>query len=583
MLEETQKHSWKDFFGLIKKSKLPWGLYLLTFIAMLLTSFVSLGSPLVVREIMSGNIFDKKIVMLFIGLSIAVAIFVSISGFIRVFAVSGTNRNIQETIWSKFIRVPIPFFNKESSLLLISRLTHDPSHISGAINSFLAMITSTVSLVGSIAIMWNDNTKLTLALLPVIPYILIVSFIVGYFTQKAQQGVQKEYSGMTAFFAERLPKIRLIKSFSKEQQEEDHGEEVIEKQYKADFSRAFVDLYAEPLLQSVQALITGLILIYGGYLIAKGELGVGSLVAFYLYGNGIQNHVLSYGSFWQALKSAKGAASKISNIVESESEITTRDYSISDVQAKSSGDITFENLSFRYENRDVLTNLNFTIPKGKVTGLVGPSGGGKTTILSLIERFYEPNVGQIVFGDTPAEKIHLDDWRNAFSYVSQGSPLLSGSIRDNIVYGSDPNITDEEVMMAAEKANAAEFINQFPEGLDTEVGEMGAKLSGGQRQRIAIARAIIKNPEYLLLDEATSSLDAETSYNVQKGLDSLMEGRTTIVVAHNLSTVKNADQIVVLDHGKVSGIGTHDELVKHNDLYSDLVNIQFAKEKSLEW
>lgn len=582
-MEESQKHSWKDFLKLLLKSKLPWGLYLLTFAAMILTSTVSLGSPLVLQEIMSGNIFEKKTVMLFIGLSIAVALFVSISSFIRVYATSRTNRNLQNTIWSQYIRAPLPFFNKDSSLLLISRLTHDPTHISGAIMSLLAVLNSTFALVGAIAIMWSMDTRLTLVLLPVIPYILIVSFIVGHFTQRAQEGVQKEYSGMTAFFAERLPKIRLIKSFGKEVQEVDQGEVVIEKQYKADSSRAFVDLYAEPLLQSVQAVITGLILIYGGYLTAKGELGIGALVAFYLYSNGIQNNVLSYGAFWQNLKAAKGAAHKISDIIDADSEKPKREKSFTDVLSKSSGDIKLENITFRYEDRDVLNNLSFTIPEGKVTALVGPSGGGKTTILSLIERFYQPNVGQIIFGDTSAEKIHLDEWRESFSYVSQGSPILSGSIRDNIIYGSDPNTSDEEVMIAAEKANAASFIKAFPEGLDTEVGEMGSKLSGGQRQRIAIARAIIKNPKYLLLDEATSSLDAETSNNVQKGLDQLMAGRTTIVVAHNLSTVKNADQIAVIDHGKVSGIGTHDQLVESNELYQDLVDIQFAKEQSLTW
>lgn len=582
-LEESQKHSWKDFFRLVLKSKLPWVLYLLTFIAMLLTSTVSLGSPLVLREIMSGNIFDKQIVMLFIGLSIAVALFVSISGFIRVYAVARTNRNIQETIWSKYIRVPIPFFNRNSSLLLISRLTHDPTHISAAVNAFLGVLTSTFQLVGAIIIMWNMDTKLTLVLLPVIPYILIVSFVVGHFTQRAQEGVQKEYSGMTAFFAERLPKIRLIKTFGKEKVEVDHGEVVIEKQYKADFSRAFVDLYAEPLMQSVQALITGLILIYGGYLTTQGALGIGSLIAFYLYSNGIQNNVISYGTFWQTLKAAKGAAHKISEIIDSDSESITREKSIQDVFEKSSGDIKLENVSFRYEERDVLTNVDFTIPEGKVTALVGPSGSGKTTILSLIERFYKPNVGQIVFGDTPVEKIHLDEWRNSLSYVSQGSPLLSGTIRENIIYGSDPLTSDEDIMIAAEKANATAFINEFPEGLDTEVGEMGSKLSGGQRQRIAIARAIMKNPKYLLLDEATSSLDAETSSNVQKGLNQLMKGRTTIVVAHNLSTIQKADQIVIIDDGKVSGVGKHEDLVESNDLYRDLVDIQFAKEQSLSW
>ncbi|TQS74771.1 ABC transporter ATP-binding protein [Ornithinibacillus gellani] len=582
-MSEPNKVGWKPFFSLISKSKLPWGLYILTFIVMISTASVTLMSPLILQKIMSGEIFDAKLVFQYIGLAIVTAITVSLSGFTRIFANARTTRNIQNTLWSKYIRVPLPFFNKEPSLLLISRLTHDPTHINGAINYTMSLLMSTYSLVGSIIIMWGMNVKLTLVLLPVIPYILIVTLVVGHFTQKTQERVQYRYSGMTAFIAERLPKIRLIRSFGKEGEEIENGKNVIENQYKADVSRAVVDLYGEPLLQSVQGIIMGLVLIYGGYLTSIGELDIGSLIAFYLYSANIHNNVQQYGLFYQVLKGAKGAAHKISKIVDSDSEKYERSKAFDEVLQSSNGNLALEHVSFSYEERNVLKNVSFTIPKGKVTAIVGPSGGGKTTILSLIERFYEPNVGRLTFGNIPSEQIHLDDWRNAFSYVSQGSPILSGTIRENITYGTEREVSDEEVIQAAKKANAYGFIKDFPDGFETEVGEMGSKLSGGQRQRIAIARAIIKNPKYLLLDEATSSLDIQTTTKIQAALDELMVGRTTIVVAHNLSTVQEANHIVVVEHGMISGQGKHDELMESNKLYRELVEIQFAKEQMLAW
>ena len=582
-MEEVRQPSWKTFFSLIKRAKLPWGLYTLALVTMFVTTSVSLLSPMIVQRIMGGEIFNKPLVYQYIGLSILTAITVSMSGFVKVFAEAKGTQRIQETIWSKYIRVPLPFFDKQPSLLLVSRLTHDPKFINGAVNHFLAIIMSTYKLIGAIIIMWGMNVKLTLVLLPVIPYILIVSLLVGHFTQKAQDKVQSRYSGMTAFIAERLPKIRLIKSFGKENQEIEQADKVIENQYKADVSRAAIDLYGQPLMNSVQGVIMALVLIYGGYLTTTGELDIGSLIAFYLYSAGIHNSVLSYGLFYQNLKGAKGAAHKISEVVDSDSEEFKRDTDFQTVLDQSNGDIALNNVTFSYDDRKVLKDINFVIPRGKVTAIVGPSGGGKTTLLSLIERFYEPDVGQLILGNTPAEKIHLDDWRNELSYVSQGSPLLSGTIRENIIYGSTTRISDEDVRLAAQKANALEFIEKFPEGFDTEVGEMGSKLSGGQRQRIAIARAIIKDPKYLLLDEATSSLDAQTAHTIQGALDELMKNRTTIVVAHNLTTVQNSDQIVVIDQGEVSGIGTHEELLASSELYKDLIEIQFAKEQQLQW
>ena len=236
-----------------------------------------------------------------------------------------------------------------------------------------------------------------------------------------------------------------------------------------------------------------------------------------------------------------------------------------------------DDISFRYEEQEVLKHVSFTIPKGRVTAIVGPSGAGKTTLLSLLERLYTPDGGEIRFGSTPVERIHLDQWRGATGYIQQASPLLSGTIRDNIAYGLNRPATEDEVVKAARMANAYDFIMKLPDGFDTQVGAMGGKLSGGQRQRIAIARMIIKNPDYLLLDEATSALDAENETEVQAALTAMMAGRTAVVVAHNLRTVVNADQIIVMNQGRVQAVGTHKSLYGSSELYTKYFDLQFAE------
>ncbi len=581
-MESTKKQSWKSFFKLIFKSKLPWYLYILAFLASIFGTKLGLELPMVMQEIYAGNILDKSIVIKVIYMTILSIIGYSSASFFYALAAAKTPRNIRNNLWSKLIRLPMSYYNKQDGLSLVSRITSDPSFINGIVEDTFSIINTTYSFIGSIIIMYGMNAKLTWALLPIIPYILIVTFGVGHFAQKAQQRIQNKYSGLTAYFAERLPKIRLIKMFGKEEAEMNHADKIITEQYKAEKYKSIVELFSEPLMKSVQAITTGIVLIYGAVLVNKGEIDTGQLIAFYMYIANIHNAVLRYGMYIQSVKVAKGASEKITEVINADDEVVRREVSLKNILENSNGTIRLENISFAYDDKKVLNNIDIIIPERKVTAIVGPSGGGKTTILNLLERFYEPNAGRILIGDTPAEKVHLDEWRGSFAYVSQSSPLLSGSIRDNIIYGVKRDVSDEEIRQAAKLADALDFIEAFPDGFETEVGELASKLSGGQRQRIALARAFITNPEYLLLDEATSSLDANSEIEVTKGVELLMEGRTTIVIAHNLSTVRNADQIVVIDSGKVSGVGSHNELFKNNKLYRKLVDIQFEKKQKLE-
>lgn len=577
-MEETKQQGWKEFFGLILKSKLPWKLYIMGFIMLFLSTTLGLIMPKYISGIFEGDIFNNEVVRNYIILMSLSTLLVALSALFASLTPAVTMRNIQQTIWSKIIRMPMKDYNKQPSQQLISRVTVDPMFIDSAITEFSTVLMGTYSLVGSYVIMYSMNPKLTFALMPVIPYILIVSALVGHFTQKRQLAVQAQFSGITAFFAERLPRIRLIKSFNKEQEEIQKGKDILLQQYHVEKRRAIVDLYGQPLLHSVRAVIVGTVLVYGSYLISKGELRVSQFLAFYIYVQAIHMHVLKYGIFWTTVKNAKGASEKIVDILQTESEKMTREKLINDHFSK---DLTLENVSFSYDDKRILSNVNLTIPAGKVTAIVGPSGCGKSTIFNLLERFYEPNVGRLLLGSIPVEQIHLDEWRKSIAKVSQASPLLSGTIRENITYGLDREATMEEVREAAKLADALTFIEEFPEGFETEVGEFGSKLSGGQRQRIAIARAFIKDSPILLLDEATSSLDARSENHIEESLKLLMKNRTTVMIAHDLDSIKDADQIIVVDKGEINDAGTHEKLLNTSRLYRELVEIQQEKQDGL--
>nr|WP_314463032.1 ABC transporter ATP-binding protein [uncultured Clostridium sp.] len=566
-----EKQKWKPFFKLLLQSKLPWKWYILNLILALALNTAAVKLPQVAGDIMQGNIFNQQLVMKYVVVTIVLTILGSSLGLFGTWVDLNTDRNLEKAVWRKIIRMPVPFYASLNPSSLTSRVTSDAASVSYGLSGFFNSINVIYTLVITLITVYHMSHKMVIAMAVLIPWVLIVTILPGRFICRASNMIQSTYSIFTNYITERLNNLQLIKSSAAEDFEVEQGIKVAKEQYNAEIYSAKISLISEPFTYSIEAFCKALVLIYGGILISQKQLQMGQLIAMFMYVDTITISVISCISCYQSLKEAQGSTQKISEIIQSESEKVERKCSLT----LHHEDIKFHEVSFRYKQKNIFTNLNFTIPKLKVTAIVGPSGSGKTTILNMLERFYIPETGQVKYGDIPMEDINLDEWRNAIGYVPQNSPLLSGTIWDNIVYGVNHNVEEEEVIHAAKLANAYDFIQALPKGFHTDIGEHGSKLSGGERQRIAIARTVLKNPDYLLLDEATCSLDAKNEQEVQIALNCLMKGRTTIIVAHNLKTVVNADNIIVLDQGEIKAIGQHDMLYKECKLYRRYFDLQF--------
>lgn len=568
---KVEKQKWTPFFQLLIKSKLPWKWYIINLILALGLNTVSVKLPQLAGDIMQGKIFNRDLVINYVIITIVLTIAGSVLGLFGTWVDLNTDRNIEKSVWRKFIRMPIPFFARLNPSSLISRVTSDAASVSYGVSSFFNVINVVYTLIITLITVYSMNHKMVIVMSVLIPWVLIVSMLPGRFIYKATERIQSAYSNFTNYITERLTNLQLIKSSVAENFESELGVKVAKEQYDAEIYSAKINLLTQPFIYSVEAFCKAVVLIYGGILVEQKQLEMGQLIAMFMYVDSITMSVILCITSYQDIKAAQGSTHEISEILQSESEKTERKQSF-DLPHQ---DIHFKNVSFSYEQKNIFTNLNLTIPKWKITAIVGPSGSGKTSILNMLERFYIPVSGQVKFGDIPMEDINLNEWRDAIGYVAQNSPILSGTIWDNIVYGINRKVSEDEVIGAAKLANAYEFIQTLPKGFYSEVGAQGSKLSGGERQRIAIARTIIKNPDFLLLDEATCSLDAQNEHEVQVALNNLMKGRTTVIVAHNIKTVINADNIVILDKGEINGIGQHDQLYSENELYRKYFDLQF--------
>lgn len=577
MSEAKKQKGWRQFIRLVqqtKPSKLMIGIALALSLG---TTGVALLVPLFTKNLIndfSVSSLNAERITLLVSAIIVQALASGFSIYLLNRIGQSVVAGIRDQLWKKLLVLPVSYFDDHPSGETVSRMTNDTTVVKGLISEHLSnFVTGIISIVGSMIVLFVLDWKMTLLMFTAIPLSVLILMPLGKKMHKISKGMQDETASFTAVLQQVLTEIRLVKASNAEALEYQNGQKGIQKLFQFGLKEAKIQALIAPLMSFVMMALLVLILGYGGMRVSSGALTTGALVAFIMYLFQIIMPMAQLASFFTQFQKATGATERIISILDSVEEEDAKQ----PVQNMSQS-ISVDHLNYSYNNGEqVLKDLSFNVEAGKVTAIVGPSGSGKTTLFSLFERFYKPQEGSISIGGTSINDFTLLSWRSQIGYVSQESPIVSGTIRDNICYGINRDITDDELNQVAKMAYADQFISELPNGYDTEVGERGMKLSGGQRQRIAIARAFLRNPKILMLDEATSSLDSKSEKVVQQALNHLMKGRTTIVIAHRLSTVIGSDQIIFLEKGKITGSGTHKELYNTHSLYREFAEQQLHK------
>lgn len=486
--------------------------------------------------------------------------------------------DIRQSIYSKLITLPMAFYDKRRTGELMSRITNDVTILQETFSTTLAeFIRQTITLIGGLAFIFWSIPELSLFMLATFPLAIIITMVFGRFIRRLSKETQDKLAIANIVVEETLQSIQMVKAFTNELTEVLRYRNSLDDGVKTAINAAkYRGLFIAFLILALFGGIVG-VLWKGATMVAAGTF-VGDLLAFIMFTAFIGGSIAGLGTIYGNLQKAIGASERVLEIISEKGEMELQTTLSSKKQIE--GDISFDHVAFSYPTRKdikVLNNINLTIRSGERIAFVGHSGAGKSTLIQLLMQFYEPDSGKITIDGKNIKEYNLTDYRSNLGIVPQEVILFGGTIRENIGYGN-PLASEEEIIEAAKKANAMQFIDSFPEKLDTKVGERGMKLSGGQKQRIAIARAILKDPKILILDEATSSLDAEAESQVQSALNELMHNRTTIIIAHRLSTIRKVDKIYVLNDGNILEAGKHHELVrKENGLYNNLVKLQFQE------
>ena len=573
--EKKSNYKLKDFLRLImsvnpKKSLFAIGLFL---------SLLTSGASLIVPQLTKGLIdtsklaqIDKRMLIVLVLAFVAQLAFGAIGSFLLRYVGESAVKTLREKLWSHLLQMPVGYYDDHKSGESSSRLVNDTTVIKDLVaTQFPNFITGAIQLVGSMIILFVMDWKMASMMFLAVPIMALIMMPIGRIMSRLGRQLQAATADFNAEASEKLSEIRLIKSSNGEEFEKNSGGSFINKIFNLGIKDAKVEAMLQPIITTVMLGLFVGILGYGAVRVQAGTLTSGQLVAFLLYLFNIMMPAASFAMFFSQVQKAMGATERIEQILKTELEPIETGKAV-DVAGKT---IKAENLSYHYVAQSpILKNVSFEAKPNTVIAFAGPSGGGKSTIFALLERFYQPTGGTVKIGDERIDDLSLTNWRSQIGYVSQDSAVFAGSIRENLQYGLDRTLTEKELWHGLELAYADQFVREFPDQLETELGERGVKLSGGQKQRIAIARAFLRDPKILMLDEATASLDSQSEEKVQRALDQLMEGRTTLVIAHRLSTIVDADHIYFIEKGEVTGHGTHIELIASHPLYAQYVQEQ---------
>lgn len=554
----------KRYQNIFREVRIPWVMLAVLLILNIVESHVFLEQTTLTADIIDTSqkaINANQLVRFIVVLLVNSALSISIN-YINGWTDQKLSHGVRNKLWNKLMHLPTRYYDQESGDTLVSRITTDSDHSATYFNIAIRFVSTVYASVVAVRQMYRYSPQLSFYMLFAMPILLTISALVGKLSFTANKKAQVSFADALGYLVERTRNLRLIKAARMEHAEQQAGKKRFDRQFQVSLLSTTVNSLTAALIPIFSGVGIVVSFVMGGRLVQEGAITVGKLVGFYTLSGLLSAHMLTFLQLYTSLKEANGRLDKVAELLETPDEKQEGiEFDVADA------DLVAENVSFSYSDTPTLNGVNFRIPKGQITAIVGPNGAGKSTLFKLLERMYDPDSGMLRFGEEDIKKYDLSSWRGSFAIVSQDKPLLSGTVRENILYGVRRKVEEDELIWVAKLANIYDFVMATPGGFDAPVGMGGSNFSGGQRQCIAIARAMMRNPDYLLLDEATSNLDAKSEKMVSQALTNLMKDRTTVMIAHNYAATRDATHIVVMNDGKVEAEGSPEEMLASNEYY----------------